>query len=374
MGSSIQGNAMNESGLSERGMIEILRSQKPSTLVSLAILAFVGLACLAGPWLLPHSYDRVYRDYVLAGPSLAAHPNSDELDMSLAATARRIHAEISSYKIEGDTLHLTLKSDAPIDPRVTRYFDHSDLFGTARIVGETTDDHSLKLDLPIRHTYFLFGTDANGRDLLTRTLIAGRISLAVGILASLVALIVGVAWGATAGYLGGNIDTIMMRAVEIIYALPFIFLVIVLVVIFGRNFVLIFVAIGAVEWLDMARIVRGQTLSIKRRDYVAAAEALGATAPAILWRHIIPNAAGPITAYLTVLVPRVILLESFVSFLGLGVQEPLTSWGILIADGARNIQASIHLLIFPALFLGLTLAALNQLGENWRERLGAGGA
>jgi oligopeptide transport system permease protein len=165
----------------------------------------------------------------------------------------------------------------------------------------------------------------------------------------------------------------MMRIVEIVYALPFIFLVIVLVVVFGRNFVLIFVAIGAVEWLDMARIVRGQTLSIKRRDYVTAAEALGATAPAILWRHIIPNAAGPIAAYLTVLVPRVILLESFVSFLGLGVQEPLTSWGILIADGARNIQASIHLLIFPALFLGVTLAALNQLGENWRAKLGTGG-
>ena len=355
-------------------MIETLRAARPSTVASLAILVFVGLACLFGPWLAPHSYDRVYRDYVLVGPALVAHPTPEELDMSLAALTRRIHAEASSYRIDNDTLHLTLKSDAPIDPRVTRYFDHSDLFGTATVAGQAGDDHSLKLDLPIRHIYFPFGTDANGRDLLTRTLIAGRISLAVGILASLVALLVGVAWGATAGYLGGSVDAVMMRIVEVVYALPFIFLVIVLVVVFGRNFVLIFVAIGAVEWLDMARIVRGQTLSIKRRDYVAAAEALGATAPAILWRHIIPNAAGPITAYLTVLVPRVILLESFVSFLGLGVQEPLTSWGILIADGARNIQASIHLLVFPALFLGLTLAALNQLGENWRERLGVGGA
>jgi oligopeptide transport system permease protein len=355
-------------------MSENLRGARPSTVASLAILALIGLACLFGPWLTPHAYDRVYRDYVLVGPSLVAHPTPEELDMSLAATARRMQIDGSSYQIAGDTLHLTLESAKPIDPRVTRYFDRSDLFGPAEIAMQGADDRRLVLDLPIRHIYFLFGTDANGRDLLTRTLIAGRISLAVGILASLVALFVGVAWGATAGYLGGRVDAIMMRFVEVVYALPFIFLVIVLVVVFGRNFVLIFVAIGAVEWLDMARIVRGQTLSIKRRDYVAAAEALGATAPAILWRHIIPNAAGPITAYLTVLIPRVILLESFVSFLGLGVQEPLTSWGILISDGARNIQASIHLLIFPALFLGLTLAALNQLGENWREKLGAGGA
>jgi oligopeptide transport system permease protein len=357
----------------ESGMSEIWHSARPSTIASLAILILIGSACFFGPWLTPHVYDRVYRDYVLAGPSLVAHPSAEELDMSLAATVRRIRAE-ASYIIEGDTLHLTLKSETPIDPRVARYFDHSDLFGNVRIVEGGGDRNSLRLDLPIRQIYFLFGTDANGRDLLTRTLIAGRISLAVGILASLVALLVGVAWGATAGYLGGSIDALMMRVVEVVYALPFIFLVILLVVVFGRNFVLIFVAIGAVEWLDMARIVRGQTLSIKRRDYVAAAEALGATAPAILWRHIIPNAAGPITAYLTVLVPRVILLESFVSFLGLGVQEPLSSWGILIADGARNIQASIHLLVFPALFLGLTLAALNQLGENWRDRLGIGGA
>jgi oligopeptide transport system permease protein len=296
------------------------------------------------------------------------------LDAALSGLTKRMRIASSAYDIRGATLHLTLTDTKPIDSRVTRYFDHSDIFGPAEKSEPAEDGRVLMLDLPIRQTYFLFGTDANGRDLLVRTLIAGRISLAVGILASLVALLIGVAWGATAGYLGGAIDSLMMRIVEVVYALPFIFLVIVLVVVFGRNFVLIFVAIGAVEWLDMARIVRGQTLSIKRRDYVLAAEALGATAPAILWRHIIPNAAGPIAAYLTVLVPRVILLESFVSFLGLGVQEPLTSWGILIADGARNIQASIHLLIFPALFLGLTLAALNQLGENWRARLGTGGA
>ena len=156
---------------------------------------------------------------------------------------------------------------------------------------------------------------------------------------------------------------------------PFIFFVIVLVMVFGRHFVLIFVAIGAVEWLDMARIVRGQALSIKQRDFVAAAEALGATTPAILWRHVIPNASGPIIAYLTVLIPRVILLESFVSFLGLGVQEPLTSWGVLVADGARNIQGSVHLLIFPALVLGrhawrAAEPRRQSLGDGWRGSRG----
>ncbi len=163
----------------------------------------------------------------------------------------------------------------------------------------------------------------------------------------------------------------MMRIVEIVYALPFIFFVIVLVMAFGRHFALIFIAIGAVEWLDMARIARGQTLSLKQREYVLSARALGASPAAIIWRHILPNASGPIIAYLTLLVPRVILLESFISFLGLGVQEPLASWGVLIADGARNIQGSIHLLVFPALFLGATLGALQSLGQGLEQKIGA---
>jgi oligopeptide transport system permease protein len=269
-------------------------------------------------------------------------------------------------------LHLTLGGAKPLDPRALRAFERSDLFGPARITGTEDEGRRLSIDVPLKRTVFLFGTDTNGRDLFTRTLIAGRISLAVGLLASFVALTIGVAYGAVAGYAGGRIDALMMRVVEIVYALPFIFFVIVLVMVFGRHFVLIFVTIGAVEWLDMARIVRGQTLSIKQRDFVAAAEALGASAPAILWRHVIPIASGPIAAYLAVLVPRVILLESFVSFLGLGVQEPLTSWGVLVADGARNIQGSVHLLIFPALFLGATLGALQSFGNAWQGSPGAG--
>lgn len=333
--------------------------------VSLTLLGAITLLCLIGPLVSGRPYDQVYRDYVLVGPSLYAHPDAREVEDTIAAIARRMHVTIKTAG-DGETLHLTLDAVKPIDPRALRSFERSDLFGPADIASRENEGRRLEIDVPVKRTVFLFGTDANGRDLFTRVLVAGRISLAVGLLASFVALTIGVTYGAVAGYAGGLTDSLMMRAIEIVYALPFIFFVIVLVMVFGRQFVLIFIAIGAVEWLDMARIVRSQTLSIKQRDYVAAAEALGAATPAILWRHVIPNASGPIIAYLTVLVPRVILLESFVSFLGLGVQEPLTSWGVLVADGARNIQGSLHLLIFPALFLGITLGALQSLGDGFR--------
>jgi oligopeptide transport system permease protein len=335
-----------------------------SARISLAILALIAALCLLGPLFSPHPYDRVYRDYLFIPPSLAAHPNAEEADLAIRTIARRMDAEVEVWRRDGAALQATLASERPIDARALRAFERSDVFASPRIVEVADGGRRMRIAARLKPIVFLFGTDANGRDLLTRTLIAGRVSLSVGLLASFVALVIGVAYGAIAGYAGGRIDAVMMRLVEIIYALPFIFLVIVLVMTFGRQFALIFVAIGAVEWLDMARIVRGQTLSIKRRDYVAAAQALGVSAPAILWRHVIPNAAGPIIAYLTLLVPRVILLESFLSFLGLGVQEPLTSWGVLIADGARNIQGAIYLLVFPAVFLGITLGALQSLGAG----------
>jgi oligopeptide transport system permease protein len=214
-----------------------------------------------------------------------------------------------------------------------------------------------------------FGTDGNGRDLFARTLMGGRISLMVGLAATLVSLVIGVLYGAVAGYLGGRADALMMRFVDVLYALPFMFFVILLMVYFGRSILLIFVAIGAVEWLTMARIVRGQALALKRRAFVEAARAAGAGNWRIVRRHIIPNTLGPVMVYATLTVPQVILVESFLSFLGLGVQEPMTSWGVLIAEGARQMETAPWTLLFPATFLAATLFALNFLGDGLRDAL-----
>ena len=214
-----------------------------------------------------------------------------------------------------------------------------------------------------------FGTDGNGRDLLVRVLTGGRISLALGIAATLVAVAIGVTWGALAGYLGGTIDALLMRIVDVLYALPFMFFVILLMVFFGRDPVLMFVALGAVSWLDMARIVRGQTLSLKRQDFVRAAQAMGAPTRQVVMRHIVPNLMGPVVVFATLTVPQVILFESFLSFLGLGVQEPMTSWGVLISEGAETMQASPWMLVFPALFLATTLFCLNFIGDGLRDAL-----
>ena len=214
-----------------------------------------------------------------------------------------------------------------------------------------------------------FGTDANGRDLLVRILIGGRVSLAIGLAASLVAVLIGVTWGAVAGYVGGRVDSMMMRAVDVLYALPFMFFVILLMVFFGRDIYLLFVALGAVSWLDMARIVRGQTLSLKEKDFVRAARALGTPPLRILVHHIVPNALGPVIVFATLTVPQIILFESFLSFLGLGVQEPMTSWGVLISEGADVMETAPWMLIFPAIFLTATLFSLNFLGDGLRDAL-----
>ena len=333
-------------------------------LASLVTLGLVALACFGSLIVAPHPYDAVYPDYVLQPPALAAHPSADQLDRGLKALAARAHLAVKlEDAASGGGKVLVMYDREQVDPRVARYLDRSDLLAVDGPSVVTDEGRAVEMPVSILSPRFLFGTDANGRDLLTRILVAGRISLAVGALASAVALGIGVAYGAIAGYVGGRTDGAMMRLVDVIYALPFIFLVIVLLVFFGRTLWLIFIAIGAVEWLDMARIVRGQTLSLKRREFVLAARALGETDGRILVRHIVPNMTGPIVAYLALLVPRVILAESFLSFLGLGVQEPMTSWGVLIADGARHVQDSVHLLIFPAAALALTVIAANQLGE-----------
>lgn len=213
------------------------------------------------------------------------------------------------------------------------------------------------------------GTDPLGRDLLTRIMYGGRVSLAVGLIATSVALVIGVTWGAIAGYAGGRVDTIMMRIVDIIYALPFMIFVVLLMVVFNRSLLLLFLAIGAVEWLTMARIVRGQVQSLKQLEFVEAAISIGLPRSTIIARHIIPNALGPVIVYATLTVPSVMLLEAFLSFLGLGIQPPQSSWGLLISAGVESMEEYPWLLIFPGLVLSIVLFSLNFLGDGLRDAL-----
>ncbi len=213
------------------------------------------------------------------------------------------------------------------------------------------------------------GTDTLGRDLLVRLLTGGRVSLGVGLAATFVALTIGVVFGAVAGFFGGKLDIIMMRTVDIMYSLPFMVFVILLMVFFGRNIILLFVAIGAVEWLTMARIVRSQVMATKRMEFIEAARSLGFGRRRIIFRHILPNILGPIIVYTTLTIPGVMLLEAFLSFLGLGVQPPMSSWGVLIKDGAEKMEEYSWLLIFPGAMFSLTLFSLNFLGDGLRDAL-----
>ncbi|HUD47943.1 MAG TPA: ABC transporter permease [Candidatus Baltobacteraceae bacterium] len=245
----------------------------------------------------------------------------------------------------------------------------SEPFLCRHVIGFTYEQQNLVLGPAPPSRLHWLGTDPLGRDLLARLLYGGRISLMVGILATAVSLTIGVLYGAIAGFAGGKLDMVLMRCVDILYALPFTIFVILLMVFFGQNIILLFVAIGAVEWLTMARIVRGQVMSLKHQEFVEAARALGLRRRRILLRHILPNLLGPIIVYATLTVPEVMLLEAFLSFLGLGVQPPQSSWGVLIKEGAEMMEEYPWLLIYPAVAMALTLFALNFLGDGLRDAL-----
>ncbi len=260
-----------------------------AAVVSAWLLAFIALACLVGPWLLPHEFDSTDWEAMKQPPSLQG-------------------------------LHL-------------------------------------------------WGTDESGRDLLVRCLIGGRISLMVGILATLASVAIGVAWGATAGFLGGKVDSLMMRFVDMMYAIPYLLIALLLVTLLGREFYLVVLAITAFSWMDMARVVRGQTLALRSAEFIEAARAIGVSRAAMIGRHIVPNLLGVVAVYATVTTPAVILTESVLSFLGLGIQEPMTSWGVLIEEGTKVMDVAPWMLLFPAGLLSLTLYAFNFVGDGLRDAL-----
>lgn len=231
------------------------------------------------------------------------------------------------------------------------------------------EEQNLSLGASAPSVQHWLGTDILGRDQLTRIMYGSQISLAVGFIATFVALTIGVLWGAIAGFVGGRVDTLMMRAVDALYALPFTIFIILLTVVFGNSLLLLFLAIGAVEWLTMARIVRGQVLMIKKQEFVDAAISMGLSPWRIIYRHLIPNVIGPVIVYTTLTIPSVILLESFLSFLGLGIQPPASSWGSLISSGVETMEEYPWLLIFPGVVLTLTLFSLNFLGDGLRDAL-----
>ncbi len=342
-----------------------------AAMVSFWVVVAMTVAAIIGPMLSPHPYNEVYNNFVGVKPSLAAYPKQDQVVPIAERAMTRARADIeaidaSTRRVEIDIVNRT---DDPIDPRITRYLVRSDVFDNVEMTIDEQDPTRARMSADVKSLYFLMGTDQNGRDLFTRILVSLRISLLVAALATGVALLIGVTYGSVAGFVGGQVDNVMMRVVDLLYSLPFVFFVILLVVFFGNNIVLIFIAIGAIEWLDMSRIVRGQTLQLKHREFVQASQALGVSNSDIIKRHIVPNVAGTVAIYVTLLIPRVILLESFLSFLGLGVQEPLTSLGVLISEGARYMRNDPYMLIFPALTMSILLFALNFLGDGLRDAL-----
>lgn len=341
-----------------------------SAVVNLALLVLIALICFAGPLVYPNSYDAVFREYILVPPSLETYPDQETTEKAFGRALRAGRLTGEDVVIGEDHLTATVSSKRPIDENLLRKtFALGSMFGVPDIIGTSDDGRTVAVEVPINRVLFPMGTDENGRDLLARIMAGGRISLLIGIVATLASLCIGVTYGAVSGYLGGRTDAVMMRFVDVLYGVPLMFFVIVLVTIFGRNIMLLFIALGAIEWLTMARIVRGQTMSVRNAEYVVGARVAGLSTGAILRRHILPNVLGPVIVYATLNVPAVILAESFLSFLGLGVQEPMASWGVLISDGARRMETASWLLIYPGIFLVTTLLVINFVGDALRDAI-----
>ncbi|MBD0425336.1 ABC transporter permease subunit [Aquisalinus flavus] len=292
------------------------------------------------------------------------HPNAEAMEKAAA-----LPGEVKGRSLWEDARRRLFSNKAAVASMIILA-----ILVLAALIGPEVTPHDFRAisygnnDLPPSWSHWM-GTDNIGRDVLARTLIGARVSLAVGLIATFVSLVIGVIWGATAGFFGGTVDNVMMRIVDVLYSLPFVFFVIILMVVFGTSLWIMFVAIGAIEWLTMARIVRGQTLSLKEKEFVEAARAIGVKPLTIVARHIVPNLIGPVIIYVTLTIPYAILAESFLSFLGLGVQEPLTSWGVLISEGANGMQTAPWALLFPAGMMALTLFCFNFIGDGLRDAL-----
>lgn len=298
---------------------------------------------------------------------------TDTMAAPVSMTATNVKEE-KSVSLFQDALHRLFRNKMAMMGALFLLLEVAVCLVTPWIAPYGYEDQNLELTLAPPSAAHWMGTDSLGRDLFTRVLYGGRISLAVGFIASMVSVLVGVLYGATSGYIGGKTDNIMMRVVDIIYALPYVFLVIILMVYFGKEIYLLFIGLGLTQWLTMARIVRGQVISLKQKEFIEAAYAMGISNWKIITRHLIPNSLGPVIVYLTLTVPSVILEEAFLSYLGLGIQPPMSSWGTLISDGVQVMEIAPWALFFPAIALSSTLFSLNFLGDGLRDALDPKGA